>query len=51
MLIAKGHFVVFQFSQNMNEKMTAQVGKSKSLSLRVRFLGELETPKRHFEIN
>ena len=47
-LISKGHFGFFNAPKNQ-QKISALVGKN--LRFQVHFLGELETPKRHFEIN
>ena len=49
--ISKGHFVFFSILPKTERKISAPVGYGKNLSFQARFLGELETPKRHFEIN
>ena len=46
------HFCYLQFSQKMNKKIWLYYyGTSSRIVLRSFFLGELKTPKRHFEIN
>ena len=48
-LIAKGIF--FSILLKNKQKISGPVGPGKILSFQVHFFGELETPKRHFEIN
>jgi hypothetical protein len=47
--ISKWIFCVFNSHQN--RRMSAQIGQGKDSNFQVRFLGELKTLKRHFEIN
>ena len=44
-------FWYFQFSQKMNEKIRLYYYGTSSRIVFVRLLGELKTPKRHYEIN
>ena len=44
-------FWYLQFSQKLNEKIRLYYNGTSSWIVFVHFLGELKTPKRHFEIN
>ena len=48
--ISKGHFV-FSILQKTERIFFCSSRQGKNISFQVRFLGELKTPKGHFEIN